>query len=297
MLHQRAAAVCERAVGLVAGDGREDLVEIPLALRLGGRFHLHQIHVVDHAAVVADVAVLGEEVVDRGRFHFGDHGLGLVGAGGIDGLEIVRDRRVDAGLDHGGHMTGLLEETLGEGAARIVHVPVEGLGHDHALGDAEAEAVGIGDLEQQGHQRLVILSQIEFRRLLDRVLGIASGIGEADDLGLGALRLQQEGRKIVGVERRAHCAQHVPAALLDDGRGVALERMTEGVIRGDEEPGIRAALHHGLAGDLAERVGVVSPVDAVGRAGRPGEIRGAGPRHQEDLVLVAGDLLHGERDR
>src|SRR5580704_16674944 len=59
-LDQRAAALVERTESFVAGDGCEQLVEIPLALRLLGLLDLEQIHVVDHAAVDPDLAALGE---------------------------------------------------------------------------------------------------------------------------------------------------------------------------------------------------------------------------------------------
>src|ERR1700732_186866 len=68
-LHQRAAALVERAERFVAGHGGEQLVEIPFALGLFRLLDLEQIHVVHHAAVDADLAVLGKEVVDRGCPH------------------------------------------------------------------------------------------------------------------------------------------------------------------------------------------------------------------------------------
>src|ERR1700724_3529645 len=59
---QRAAALVERTEGFVAGDGGDQLVEVPFVLGLGRLLHLEQIHVVDHATVDADLAPICKEV-------------------------------------------------------------------------------------------------------------------------------------------------------------------------------------------------------------------------------------------
>ena len=99
-------------------------------------------------------------------------------------------------------------------------------------------------------------------RLLDRVDGVAAGIGEADHLGLRGLRLQQEGGEVGGIERPLTLPSTLPPAALTTVGGVALERVAEGVVGGDEEPGVAAALDHRAAGAMGERVGVVGPVHA-----------------------------------
>src|SRR6201996_3497672 len=96
-LHQRAVALVERAEGFVAGHGGEQLVEVPFALGFLGLLDLEQIHVVNHAAVDADLAVLGEDVVDRHGPHLRHHLLRVVGANGVDRLEIVHGRRIEPG--------------------------------------------------------------------------------------------------------------------------------------------------------------------------------------------------------
>ena len=63
------------------------------------------------------------------------------------------------------------------------------------------ERVNVGDEQQHARELLAAIDDAELRRLLDRVGGVAAGIGEADDLGLGALRLQQEGGEVGIVER------------------------------------------------------------------------------------------------
>ena len=45
-----------------------------------------------------------------------------------------------------------------------------------------------------------------------------------------------------------------------------------------------------------ERVGVVGPVDGVGRAGLAGQVRGRGARIEEDAVLLLDDRRDRERD-
>jgi hypothetical protein len=52
------------------------------------------------------------------------------------------------------------------------------------------------DEDQQASKLLAALDDAEFRCLLDRVDGVAAGIGKADDLRLRGLRLQQERREI-----------------------------------------------------------------------------------------------------
>jgi hypothetical protein len=57
--------------------------------------------------------------------------------------------------------------------------------------------VHVGHEHQQAGQLLAALGDAELGRLLDRVDGVAAGVGQADDLGLRRLRLQQEGREVL----------------------------------------------------------------------------------------------------
>ena len=79
-------------------------------------------------------------------------------------------------------------------------VPVEAFGEDEALRGLEAEPVHLGERHQQAGELLAGLDDAELGRLLDRVGGVEAGIGKADDLGLRALRLQQEGGEVRRVE-------------------------------------------------------------------------------------------------
>jgi hypothetical protein len=76
----------------------------------------------------------------------------------------------------------------------------------------------VGDEHQQAGQGLG-LGDAELGGLLDGVDGVAAGIGEADHLRLGGLRLEQEGGE-VGGKRVAHGAQHLAAVGLDHRRRV-----------------------------------------------------------------------------
>src|SRR3979490_2055197 len=62
-LHQRAARSLQGLERLIAGNGREQLVVVPAAFGFRGLLDLEQIHVVHHAAVLADPPVAGEKAV------------------------------------------------------------------------------------------------------------------------------------------------------------------------------------------------------------------------------------------
>src|SRR5436190_4581398 len=128
-LHERALALVERTVGLVAGHGGDQLVDVVLALGFRRRLHLEQVHVAHHAAVLAQLAVLGHDVVDRQLAHLGHHLLGvIVGAHRLHGLEVMQSRAVDAGGQHRRQAVLLGAIALGPGAGFVVEIPVERLG-------------------------------------------------------------------------------------------------------------------------------------------------------------------------
>ena len=87
----------------------------------------------------------------------------------------------------------------------------------------------------------------------------------------------------------------LPPLAIDDRGGVALERMTEGIVGGEEEPGVAAGLDQRLAGAVGEHPGVVGPVDGVGRAFRSGEIGDAAPETRNTLFFSRADLVDGKR--
>ena len=75
-------------------------------------------------------------------------------------------------------------------------------------------------------------------RLLDGVDHVAAAIGEGHDLRAGRLRLQQIGAEIGRVQRMTHAAEHLAAGGLHRGGRIGFERMAEGIVDRDEEPGI-----------------------------------------------------------
>ena len=113
----------------------------------------------------------------------------------------------------------------------------------------------------------------ELGGLLDRVDRVAAGVGEADDLGARGLRLQQEGGEVGGRER-VRCTEptHLAAGSSTTAWCRRSQGMAEGVVGGEEEPGVAAALDDRLAGAVGQRVGVVGPVDGGRRAGSLGQI-------------------------
>src|SRR6202011_983442 len=99
----------------------DQLVIVPWVLGFLRRLHLHDVHFMHHHAVGADVAALGEHVVD---FHFLQLGHYLVGVGGFDGihrLQVVHGGRVVGGLIHGWLLFHLVEEALSKCPGIVVH--------------------------------------------------------------------------------------------------------------------------------------------------------------------------------
>jgi hypothetical protein len=144
------------------------------------------------------------------------------------------------------------------------------------------------DVGQEGHDggRGHAPEQAELGRLLDAVGQVPAGVGEGQHLRAAALRLQEEGGEVGGVQRVPHRARHPPAARGDHGAGVALEGVAERVVHGEEEPALPAAAQDGVGRAARERVAVEGPVDAVGRAGAACQVRhrGGGVDHQPLLL-------------
>src|SRR5690606_2595268 len=73
-----------RDVRLLRRDGAYMSVVVPWILRVARRLDLHQIHIVHHPAVGADVCVLGEDIVDLGLLELGHDGVAVVRADRFD---------------------------------------------------------------------------------------------------------------------------------------------------------------------------------------------------------------------
>ena len=109
-------------------------------------------------------------------------------------------------------------------------------------------------------------------------------------LGLRALRLQQEGREVGIVERMLDAAEHLAAIGDDDRSRIAFERVTEGVVCGQEKPRIATGFDQRLAGAVGEHPGVVDPMHRVRRALRAGEVGRRRTGVQVDDVLLLGEI-------
>jgi hypothetical protein len=80
--------------------------------------------------------------------------------------------------------------------------------------------------------------------------------------------------------------EHLAAVLFDDRRGVALQRMAERVIRGDEEPAVAAALDDRRAGAVGQCDGIVKPVQPGRSAGLAGQSEVAEPTLMTSLLVA-----------
>ncbi len=143
---------------------------------------------------------------------------------------------------------------------------------------------------------MAALENSEFAAELDGIDVVGRSAGQSDDLRLRGLGLEDEGGKVRRPERMPYRAKYFAAVLLDHLRGVVLQRISEGVIGGEEKPSIAAALDHLPRGADGERVGVEHPLHGVGRAEfavKVGRSRGMG---YEELLLFIGDALHRQAD-
>src|SRR5580698_395468 len=179
------AAVFERTECFLRWNGAAQFVDVTRIFRFLGSFHLEQISRVNLAAVSADIALAEQRILGRYFLHLADDGLSVIfGLQGGDGLEIVQGRGVIACLIHAWEFSGHLGlPAFCPGTAVIVHVPIECLGKNEALRNLQTERLHIADVEQQRREVLAARRDAKLRALLDRVNGIAAGIGKTDDLG------------------------------------------------------------------------------------------------------------------
>src|SRR5438132_9506598 len=99
LLHQRTAAVLLGPERILSGNGSDHLQQIPFRLRLFRLLHLKQIERMDLASVGADIAFSEQRIVGRQRLHGGDDRLAVGGTADlVDGLEVMNDGSIDAGL-------------------------------------------------------------------------------------------------------------------------------------------------------------------------------------------------------
>jgi hypothetical protein len=65
-----------------------------------------------------------------------------------------------------------------------------------------------------------------------------------------------------------HVANHLAPTGRDDVAGVFLQRVTESIVDGNEEPGVGACLHQRAARRDRDRVRIRAPLEAIQCAGR-----------------------------
>src|SRR5229473_3591406 len=119
-LDECAAPVGERTERLVGRDRGDQLEIIPLALGFRRLLGLVEVNRMNLAAIGADRAFTKQRIAGRHFFHFRHHGFAVAAvANGRYGLQVMRGRRVDAGLHVVRHDLArmLVLEALGKGAA------------------------------------------------------------------------------------------------------------------------------------------------------------------------------------
>ena len=72
----------------------------------------------------------------------------------------------------------------------VGHVPVPSFGQNKALCGLQTKRIDVDDSGQECSKMLSACRNAELGTLLDRVIGVATGIRQADDLGFGLLGLQ-----------------------------------------------------------------------------------------------------------
>jgi hypothetical protein len=93
-----------------------------------------------------------------------------------------------------------------------------------------------------------------------------------------------------------HRTQHLSAAAFDENASVFLERVSEDVVGGDEEPGTAATLCDLGGRTLAECIRVVGPVRGYLVALLVGDSGGRGAAVEDDLVALCGDVADRQRN-
>jgi hypothetical protein len=139
---------------------------------------------VDLATIGADGAFAEKRVIGRRRLHRRDHGCAVRWrANFIDGLQVVQHGGIDAGVHVVGHhfLRMSLLEALRPFAGLIVRVPVERIDGDESLRGVQAKRRDALQIEDERND-LLFAADLEFRRLLDAVGGVAAGIRQRNDV-------------------------------------------------------------------------------------------------------------------
>src|ERR1700738_4279405 len=89
---ERTFAFRQRPKRFVTGNGLDNFDEIPWTFRFRRRLDLHEIHVMHHPTVFADVTARCKDVVHWSGSHFRQNGKRFVGAKILYGLQIMTHR-------------------------------------------------------------------------------------------------------------------------------------------------------------------------------------------------------------
>ena len=207
------------------------------------------------------------------------------------GFEVLRGGRVIGRLNARRHAFVFVKEALGKFARGVVLVPVPAVGQLQAFGRCQPEAVHVVD-EYQHAGHFHGFGDAEFLCGFHGIDGVASSIRERQDLRLGRLCLQQERRKVRGIQWMAYSACYRAAVGLDDAGCIAFEGVTKSVVSRQEKPAFVARLDQCGTGDFCQRHRVVGVMDGVRRAVFIRQTGRAGTDGDEGPFLFGGDLGH-----
>jgi hypothetical protein len=124
--------------------------------------------------------------------------------------------------------------------------------------------VHFGEGKEQRGEALAAGDDAELGGLLDAVGGVQASVGQADDLGAGGLRLQEERRVIGARQRMAYRALDFAALGFDELASLLFQRVAEGVVGGEEIPAVATLGNQCAASADRQRMGVIGPVEAIG---------------------------------
>src|SRR5579862_814454 len=133
---QRTITVLQRAERFVRRNRGALSVIVTRIFGLFGLLHFEEIGGMNLAAIGADRALAEQRVVRWHLLHFSNDDLAVFGAFEFgDCFQVMRDCRVDAGVNHGREFAGPLDlPALRPCAVGVIHVPIPSFGEHEALG-------------------------------------------------------------------------------------------------------------------------------------------------------------------
>ena len=195
-----------------------------------------------------------QRIVGRHFLHLGDHGLAVGGAFQRgDRFEVMHDRRIDAGL---APWSGIFPEARPASAwsrrdwrrscpntrsrSERVLAPSSSPSDSTSLMKTSRPAKCWPPAVMPNSAPCLIELSVSPPALASPMI-----------FAFESCACSRKEEKSLVVERRADAAQHLAAIGLHHGRRVAFERMAEGIVGGEEEPGVAAGLHQRLPVPLA----------------------------------------------